>query len=355
MTQAAILPLTLVFLLVVVVALLLSSFEVVEKIIGPFAITVLILATVSIVLFFAYLLIKSYCVRFVEENSCGLKALSRVNEKFVFSHIAPITFSSSYDNEAYYNQVSPIDYLTYQLMYQSKNTLQAIKDIENNAKIYPIYISAVNNITFGEFEKEPFKLLKKLVLIIEKRHFDNAIKRPLIEFKISVKLFLTNINGSCLNSNSKVFYKDEVLEIIKKLGQKLGDFYLDERIWDSICRVERAKVSNKMRFAVYRRDGNRCRYCGATSNLEVDHIFPIAKGGKTTFDNLQTLCARCNSQKSDKIILGAAMHAPKNVRICPKCNKGTLVLRQGQYGKFFGCTNYPECKYTEQQTENKKT
>lgn len=31
--------------------------------------------------------------------------------------------------------------------------------------------------------------------------------------------------------------------------------------------------------------------------------------------------------------------------ICPYC-KGTLVLREGKYGKFYGCTNYPGCKYT---------
>lgn len=31
--------------------------------------------------------------------------------------------------------------------------------------------------------------------------------------------------------------------------------------------------------------------------------------------------------------------------ICPKCG-GTLVERNGKYGKFIGCSNYPECKYT---------
>lgn len=31
--------------------------------------------------------------------------------------------------------------------------------------------------------------------------------------------------------------------------------------------------------------------------------------------------------------------------ICPKCG-GTLVLRNGKYGRFYGCSNYPKCKYT---------
>lgn len=31
--------------------------------------------------------------------------------------------------------------------------------------------------------------------------------------------------------------------------------------------------------------------------------------------------------------------------ICPKCG-GTLVKRTGRYGSFYGCSNYPKCKFT---------
>ena len=30
---------------------------------------------------------------------------------------------------------------------------------------------------------------------------------------------------------------------------------------------------------------------------------------------------------------------------CPRCG-GNLVLRNGKYGRFYGCSNYPKCKYT---------
>lgn len=33
--------------------------------------------------------------------------------------------------------------------------------------------------------------------------------------------------------------------------------------------------------------------------------------------------------------------------ICPRCN-GKLVLRHGKYGDFYGCENYPKCKFTKQ-------
>ncbi len=37
----------------------------------------------------------------------------------------------------------------------------------------------------------------------------------------------------------------------------------------------------------------------------------------------------------------------RNIRksICPNC-KGTLVLRKGKYGKFYGCENFPKCKFS---------
>lgn len=44
-----------------------------------------------------------------------------------------------------------------------------------------------------------------------------------------------------------------------------------------------------------------------------------------------------NLIKTDKELM-------KNIYKCPKCN-GRLVPRKGPYGSFFGCSNYPECKY----------
>jgi len=31
---------------------------------------------------------------------------------------------------------------------------------------------------------------------------------------------------------------------------------------------------------------------------------------------------------------------------CPKCKKGTLVIRVGKYGKFLSCSRFPKCHYT---------
>lgn len=38
-------------------------------------------------------------------------------------------------------------------------------------------------------------------------------------------------------------------------------------------------------------------------------------------------------------------------RTCSTCNDGDLVIKYGRFGKFIGCTNYPECRHTEPYVE----
>jgi 5-methylcytosine-specific restriction endonuclease McrA len=43
--------------------------------------------------------------------------------------------------------------------------------------------------------------------------------------------------------------------------------------------------------------GERCANCGSSEKLVLDHVLSIARGGKSTLDNLQLLCAECNRLK----------------------------------------------------------
>ena len=44
-----------------------------------------------------------------------------------------------------------------------------------------------------------------------------------------------------------------------------------------------------------------CAHCGIFENLCFDHVYPMSKGGKTTFWNLQILCRPCNSRKGNRV------------------------------------------------------
>jgi hypothetical protein len=57
------------------------------------------------------------------------------------------------------------------------------------------------------------------------------------------------------------------------------------------------------RIVIWRRDNEECKQCECKvefSDMQADHIIPHAKGGKTTIENGQTLCASCNQSKGSK-------------------------------------------------------
>jgi hypothetical protein len=64
-------------------------------------------------------------------------------------------------------------------------------------------------------------------------------------------------------------------------------------------------INWRLRFVVMRRDNFKCKVCGLSPAadpsiiLHVDHIKAWANGGETVFENLQTLCSKCNIGKSD--------------------------------------------------------
>ena len=67
-------------------------------------------------------------------------------------------------------------------------------------------------------------------------------------------------------------------------------------------------VSLSLRLKVLNRDNFKCVFCGKSpatdfgTKLHIDHILPFSKGGKSTLENLQTLCEECNLGKSDSQI-----------------------------------------------------
>jgi hypothetical protein len=60
-------------------------------------------------------------------------------------------------------------------------------------------------------------------------------------------------------------------------------------------------ISKSVRFEIFARDGFICQYCGTRPPdvvLEVDHIYPVSKGGTDDLINLVTSCYDCNRGKS---------------------------------------------------------
>jgi 5-methylcytosine-specific restriction endonuclease McrA len=57
------------------------------------------------------------------------------------------------------------------------------------------------------------------------------------------------------------------------------------------------------RTNVYLRDKYRCQYCGdrhAAQSLTFDHVRPVSKGGRKSWENIVTCCISCNRRKGGR-------------------------------------------------------
>ncbi|MBO4560540.1 MAG: NERD domain-containing protein [Bacteroidaceae bacterium] len=151
----------------------------------------------------------------------------------------------------------------------------------------------------------------KTYTYVTKNHFYNPVKQALghtYEIKkvltewpylkiIPIVVFVGNADLKNVYSNIHVVYGENLLSTI----QSYTTVYLRdddvERIYNHLCQINvRESVSNS-----------------------------------THVHNINVI----QEEKHRKIAEG----------ICPKCG-GNLILRQGKYGRFYGCSNYPKCKYT---------
>lgn len=65
--------------------------------------------------------------------------------------------------------------------------------------------------------------------------------------------------------------------------------------------MSRTKIPSKLKVAILDRDEKKCLWCGRSSvdgiELHIDHVLPETFKGKTTYENLGTLCNECNLGK----------------------------------------------------------
>lgn len=92
-------------------------------------------------------------------------------------------------------------------------------------------------------------------------------------------------------------YGSDVLNLIYYVFDKYG---LEPNPEKTINKYGRIKLPEQLRQAVFERNGFKCLHCGTPTNLTIDHIIPLFKGGTNDEFNLQTLCRSCNSKKGTK-------------------------------------------------------
>lgn len=187
-------------------------------------------------------------------------------------------------------------------------------NIEPKEQTLENYETVLNNYMSAEDGKMGLKnqlselrntLKKKIPLLISHMGMKNVLKKLGIkEVDFTTVYFPTYIfkyvsPGGNKNEECKI-----VLDI-KNLTSFIE--YLSELVkFKKSVAGQRALMTPKLREKIKTRDNFTCQICGNTTSiepnllLEIDHINPLAKGGITSEENLQTLCWRCNRTKGAK-------------------------------------------------------
>ena len=100
--------------------------------------------------------------------------------------------------------------------------------------------------------------------------------------------------------------QDEVLALIKSYDLQLKKKVSEAKTAASAGRAPngslRELIPEIVRHAVWERDGGACRSCGATTDLQYDHLIPVSMGGANSEENLQILCGPCNRRKGASVV-----------------------------------------------------
>ncbi|MBR5949654.1 MAG: DEAD/DEAH box helicase family protein [Clostridia bacterium] len=188
------------------------------------------------------------------------------------------------------------------------------KDIVNILKYYAQYDSAPTFYTFDDLDKSKIDVCAIAEYIV-KQKMDPVTQSAYVQqlwnegddnvlrlFFGRQKYFYNQLNREILRITSPFLFEEDEDNVVYG-KRRFEDMALYEigRIDPNYEKTLRDSAFAKAESA----DGQyACAFCGKKYAdrimLQVDHIIPMNKGGKTKPENLQILCRSCNAIKSDK-------------------------------------------------------
>lgn len=243
---------------------------------------------------------KSTLTKYVKETSCVLKKLEEINNKYNFKQLdSCYTYYKKFNSLNSYTNVN-MDKMILDIIHENIVYINNyISFAAQNSEKFPLYKQDVEKLKqelsddFWDSNKKKDRLF---CINAEKEIFNQNIIYPITEISICVIKTYSSPKGRNHYNYPSHLSQNKIIEYIEKCVKK------DE--YKQTSQYQRSLLTPSMRYDILKRDGFRCVICGASAengiSLEVDHIVPIARGGKTEPNNLRTLCHNCNAGKRDK-------------------------------------------------------
>ncbi len=226
-------------------------------------------------------------------ESKRLAALQDINKHFAFHDVNNVVLSPKLNSKAQFDNFDDYKYALSEVRRDLDSYREMISKLEDNQVFEGEYFQQLIEIVPSDYDDAEW-------IAIEQDLFEKMRLKPK-NGKLVVVFSYTSPAG-------RKHYQDDAvygLSQIKVMLEEAKRINAEGKARNAVIQRERSLMSNDLRYDVLRRDGFRCVLCGSSANdgvkLEVDHIFPVSKGGKTELSNLRTLCDRCNRGKRDKV------------------------------------------------------
>ncbi len=306
---------------------------------------------VAVVLFIVIAIREKKINDKVLASSKKITSLLELNERITFHRITDhFEVSKHYDNKGNYNRIEPAYLMTAEIRSNITFFSDYVSKIRENQNKIIQYQNEIQHILSMEYsiDYSELNLPERTYKRHEEKLFSKRVISPVVDCLFAVNMSYSSPKGKVNLSKSDRFTFDDLFACFESVSRS----HLDKGTYSRLVAVERGEISDSLRYDILNRDNFTCVICGASSRqgarLHVDHIVPVSKGGKSVPSNLRTLCERCNIGKSNKIEDPSSQSADSTSNdnlICEKCG-AKLITRKGKYGDFYGCSNYPNCKFT---------
>lgn len=267
-------------------------------------ITLIIVATLAIALII-WLIIDHKNKKVILAKSKRVNSLLALNRTIHFS-----TIQYRYSNHQTCNSKRQLDYLSmdeYLIALIDSNESfyrNIINTISSNISKYNNYIrqtQAIKSSATEEFCNSFGFTLTKFLNYEERVFKSKTLRKPQGDVIVYCKATYTSPQGRNHYWKEQSYHYGE----LKRFFDHTVELKAQRKTRQYQIKVERAKMTDSLRYDILKRDNFRCQICGSSAQdgvkLHVDHIIPVAKGGRTIASNLRTLCDRCNMGKRDKM------------------------------------------------------
>lgn len=201
-------------------------------------------------------------------------------------------------------QQQPFKYLCkYFNIKSDEETLMQFEEVLNNFSAVEQGKQLLNNkkqiVLNSIWEEVPW-----LIKTFSKNKFERKLGFKPIDFS---QLYFPTYIFKYISSGGNSSMQTDITLNIENLNRFV--VYLSELVkFRKSIAGQRALMTSSLREKIKKRDKYTCQMCNNNLDkepnllLEIDHKIPLAKGGMTSEENLQTLCWKCNRHKGSKII-----------------------------------------------------